>query len=109
MISLTVSSSRRDEVFGSNSRLKALPIPASLKASVREYLLYCYWLDCAANMRKVKMEAVQIKIHGNQHTDWRKPGYASLPACRRGRRRIEKQLGDLPRPHAGSDAYPGVS
>jgi hypothetical protein len=50
----------RDEVFGRDSRLKALPIPASLKASVREYLLYCYWLAGAANTRKVKIGGVQM-------------------------------------------------
>jgi len=38
---------------------------------------------------------------------WRKPGYASLPARRRGRAPIEKQWSDSPRLYAGSDAYSG--
>jgi len=41
--------------------------------------------------------------------DWWKPGYASLPACSLGRRRIRESMGGLPRLHAGSDAYQGVS
>jgi hypothetical protein len=60
MISLTVNSSRLDEVFGKDSCLKALSIPTSLKASVREYLLYCYRLDGAANTNKVKIGGVQM-------------------------------------------------
>src|SRR5262245_7166229 len=37
----------------------------------------------------------------------RRPGYASLPACSLGRRRIRKRWAVPPRLHAGSDAYPG--